>query len=228
MKKQLVALGVVWMLISVAYADADIVAGHYGPAPSAAAPTRPFGAEDLAKLLGRDAVHGYYDMMDRNVGGILVQEGGVVTFDDRVEPCSFIETSALRGVRQGAAFTAPGNNGGGVLDQCSNFAIDAFSLPNFLAFNAGSPFNDGGVSRLPQLVFFPGGANTVTLQVSEGGFAEANAQIILAGIGDGAVQDLQQVVLNADWQAVTLSGPIDILVVAGSVSILLIDDIAAQ
>lgn len=227
MRMQLLALGAVSLFAAVAYADPEIVAGQYGPLPQASTAANALTAQDIEKVIGRKAVQRYYAMMGREAAATPLASGGVVNFDDSAEPCTFLETTALRGVRQGAVFSGPGANGGGVLDQCSNFGIDAFSVPNFLAFNAGSPFSDGGVASLPQAVFFPGGASGVSLQVSEGEVADS-AQVIVAAIGAGAVQDFQVVTLDGTWQEVTVGGPVDVLVVAGGERVLLIDDIAVQ
>src|ERR1041385_3186721 len=56
---------------------------------------------------------------------------------------------------QGVRFSGPGAyNGGGVLNECGNFGVSGYSAPNFLAFNNGAHFINGGTPVGPELILF--------------------------------------------------------------------------
>ena len=78
----------------------------------------------------------------------------VIDFDGGTEPCSFNQTTALRAelAAQGVTFDGPGGalDGGGILDECSNFSVTGHSAPNFLAFNSGGNYLGGGTAIDPK------------------------------------------------------------------------------
>ncbi len=115
---------------------------------------------------------------------------GVTNFDDAAASCGF--QSALRGLRQYAFFAAPGNDGGAVLDQCSNFGVSAFSPPNFLAYNSGITYSNGGVSKLPQIIAVGANRSSVTMQISAGN--KAGVPIAVVALGPGGVKGVASVV----------------------------------
>ena len=58
----------------------------------------------------------------------------VINFDDAGAPCLFVGTSPLTTYYQALGVTFGGQ--GAILDQCSNFGVNAFSGTNFWAFNS--------------------------------------------------------------------------------------------
>jgi hypothetical protein len=80
-----------------------------------------------------------------------------INFDDHSAPCNFDQTVALttQYSGQGVKFSGPGAyNGGGVLNECGNFGVSGYSPPNFLAFNNGAHFSNGGIPKGPELILF--------------------------------------------------------------------------
>ena len=81
-----------------------------------------------------------------------------ISFDGAFAPCGFTDTVAARNPfpGSGVTFSAPGNDGGAILNQCGVFAVTGYSAPNFLAFNAQGFYLNSGVPRAPEtLVFSP-------------------------------------------------------------------------
>ena len=118
---------------------------------------------------------------------------GFVNFDDAPSTCSFSDTVATTNeyAAFGVTFSGPGgNDGGAVLDECSNFGVTGYSSPNFLAFNTGASNSDGGVPQGPETMTFDPlinsltlncGANaggTVTLECFDGGGASLGSDTI--------------------------------------------------
>jgi hypothetical protein len=72
-------------------------------------------------------------------------------------PGLFLETSPLRTLYSplGVTFAGPGpDDGGAILDQSSNFDVNARSGRNFLAFNADAVYPSGGFARAPESLLF--------------------------------------------------------------------------
>ena len=91
-----------------------------------------------------------------------------INFDDFQAPCVFASTTALRNRYQslGVTFTGPGiNDGGGILDECGNFGVSGYSRPNFLAYNPGARFSNGGIPRDPQTMHFDPPVSSVSFYV---------------------------------------------------------------
>ena len=68
-------------------------------------------------------------------------------------PCFFGATTRLTELYAplGVHFSGPGgNDGGAILNECSNFGVNALSSPNFLAFNRSAPMSDGGIPQDPE------------------------------------------------------------------------------
>jgi hypothetical protein len=100
----------------------------------------------------------------------------LIDFDDNSEPCTFLQTKALRTkyAALGVYFDGPaGLDGGAILDECSNFGVSGHSSPNFLAFNTFAVLSDGGVPQGPETIKFAFPVNTVK---------------ILAGAGSGTIK----------------------------------------
>ncbi len=101
-----------------------------------------------------------------------------INFDDRVEPCAFIQTLPLRDRYAELGVTFEGRSpldGPAILDTCGNFNIQPHSGKNFLAFHRTAPYPGGGVATDPSIMNFDPPAFEVSIWVagalSEGLFA---------------------------------------------------------
>jgi len=109
-----------------------------------------------------------------NDGNQFPQDQVCIDFETGA-PCVFQATIALREAFSGLGvhFDGPASrDGGGILDQCGNFGVNARSGVDFLAFNRGATFGDGGVPRDPKTVKFDFSASSASIWVS-GGFSNA-------------------------------------------------------
>jgi hypothetical protein len=69
----------------------------------------------------------------------------------------------------GVIFEGPGgNDGGAILDECSNFGVTGQSSPNFLAFNSNSSMSDGGIPQTPESIHFNTPVSEVQATVGNG------------------------------------------------------------
>ncbi len=95
-----------------------------------------------------------------------------INFDDVERRCTFAESTALRDdyLSLGVSFRGETGerDGGAVLDDCSNFNVTGYSLPNFFAFNATARMSDGGLPRTPALMVFPIPVRSVSFLVGSG------------------------------------------------------------
>ena len=151
-----------------------------------------------------------------------------VDFDDSPAPCEFASTAALRGefAAVGVTFSAPGNDGGAILDECGNFDVTGHSPPNFLAFNAEALLNDGGIPRDPETILFsPPYPTSVSFKVGSG--ADPGALSADAFDSDDVLVDSQALpMLAAALQSVALNASIGIAkVVVTGPGVFVIDDL---
>ncbi len=133
----------------------------------------------------------------------------VIDFDDLVAPCTFGETVALSGEYEalGAIFSGPAPlDGGGVLNECSNFGVTGFSAPNFLAFNCNVAFPGGGNAEGPERVDFTEPMMFVEFRAASASFAGALIQITAYTAGDQMV-DQNSLSLSSTGQWLSVSGP---------------------
>lgn len=96
----------------------------------------------------------------------------VINFDDRPQPCTFGETTALRDayLSLGVSFSGPAVlNGGAVLDACANLGWTGYSAPNFVAFNTGGQLKDSGWALGPELLTFSREVTSVRVSVTGDG-----------------------------------------------------------
>jgi hypothetical protein len=164
----------------------------------------------------------------------LIREAGmeprvnasVVTFDASPAPCAFRDTSALRGSYQGVFFGARGSNGGAILNECGNFGVEAYSPPNYLAFNAGVEYPSGGMAALPQLLLFPATTGRVSLMISDGNDREGSIALVALGAG-GVVGYSACQMAPWTWRACSVAAEgTRALLLLGSARNLVVDDIA--
>jgi hypothetical protein len=95
----------------------------------------------------------------------------LIDFDDVPAPCVFMSTSALRDhyLAFGVSFLGTGpNDGGAILNACSNFSVGGYSGVNFFAFNAGASYPAGGIPRLPEAIVFTSPVVAVSILVGSG------------------------------------------------------------
>lgn len=153
----------------------------------------------------------------------------VINFDDVTAPCNFSATTALRDqyAGLGVLFSGPAlNDGGGVLDQCSNFGVGGHSAPNFLAFNINSENSNGGIPRPPETITFINGARYV--QVNAGSSSGAGQLVTMeafdaAGISLGSHS--LTLAPTLDTLSITANG-IAWVVINTPASVFVLDDLA--
>jgi hypothetical protein len=120
--------------------------------------------------------HGWVAIVVGSILGALLAPAQAATvlidFDEGGAPCEFALTNAARSeyAAQGVTFSGPGNDGGGILDQCSDFGVSGHSSPNFLAFNSGlvGYYLNGGTPGLPQAILFSPPASNVQFNAGSG------------------------------------------------------------
>lgn len=153
----------------------------------------------------------------------------VINFDDVSAPCSFSSTTALRDqyAGMGVLFMSPAvNDGGGILDQCSNFGVTGYSAPNFLAFNKNSYFSNDGIPRPPETITFINGATHV--QVNTGSGTGAGQLITMEAFdtsGSFLGSDSLTLAHTLDTLSITADG-IAWVVINTPAAVLILDDLA--
>jgi hypothetical protein len=158
--------------------------------------------------------------------------GIAIDFDDVSAPCAFSETQALRGeyAAQGLIFWGQGPfDGGAVLDECSNFSVTGHSAPNFLAFNEGAFYANGGVAKPPAFirVVLPGPVQHFELRAGTG---LGSGTLTLTGVrADATTVASNAIVLGSALQTVAVDGQgIVGVIITSTVGIFVIDDLAAN
>src|SRR5262249_24000506 len=93
----------------------------------------------------------------------------IVNFDDTDAPASFADAIALRRRYDnvGITFSAPGNDGGAVLNEGANFSVTGYSAPNFLAFNPAATLQGGGHAKFPETIEFRQSVSYVQLNIGD-------------------------------------------------------------
>ena len=89
-------------------------------------------------------------------------------------PATFANTVALRETYAplGVHFTGPGDNGGGIVNLTAGFGVFPRSGQNFLAFNNGAAYSNGGFANSPQTILFDTDIVRFSIWGSGGGAAE--------------------------------------------------------
>jgi hypothetical protein len=131
-----------------------------------------------------------------------------IDFDAQNHSCGFDGTAALRDEYsgQGVIFAGSGPlDGGGLLDECGNFGVSGYSSPNFLAFNCGASFADGGVPRSPQTLTFSAPVSVVSVLVGSGTEAMTSLYMEAYDVDDQLV-DSTVVTLQPALQLIAVSG----------------------
>jgi hypothetical protein len=77
------------------------------------------------------------------------------------------------------------DGGGAVLNECSDFGVDAYSGDNFLAFDEASSYPGGGVPALPEIVI---GLPTTIIGFYISGGADSE-EVSLVGLSDLGLTD---------------------------------------
>ena len=142
----------------------------------------------------------------------------LIDFDDLDAPCYFADTVRLttRYAALGVVFEGPGgNDGGAILDECSNFGVTGLSSPNFLAFNPGWTMSDGGVPRTPEILHFDRPITYLEALVGSG----ASGTVTLAAYNaDNALVDSAAVTLASALAPIAVAGDGIVTVVVSATS----------
>jgi hypothetical protein len=211
-------------------AKAQIHSGSLTPPVSAnelsqrIAASRAEFASVLAKALSPDSVQAMLRMIEdqQNLAG-----GGVTNFDNVNAPCLFGGTIPLLGLEQFALFFAPLQSGGAILNECSNFGVNALTPPNFLAFNNTSTYMMGGIARTPELIVVGQNKSRVSLWISGG--STPGFPLAVVALGNDAVLEIVTTATSPDWMQIVLNATgIQAIALVGNPIALVVDDIEAQ
>jgi hypothetical protein len=151
-----------------------------------------------------------------------------INFDDQTEPCYFADTTRLTDRYQtlGVIFEGPGgNDGGAILDECSNFGVSGHSSPNFLAFNSGLTMSDGGIPKGPETILFATPVSEV--QAIVGSNSGAGQTLTMAAYdAESALVNSATVTLASQMKAIKVSGQgIVRAVISTTASVFVLDDL---
>jgi hypothetical protein len=164
------------------------------------------------------------------VAGSARAQTVVVDFEQfTTAPCTFNLTGPLLEelAPLGLHFSGPtAIDGGAVLDQCGNFAVNAHSGVKFLAFNAGTPpWASGGRPIDPETISFDQRATSVDIWVASGS-GQATFQL---DAFDGAVLvGSSNISIGQVWTllSVSVAGGFTRVVLDASVGVFLCDDLS--
>ncbi len=153
-----------------------------------------------------------------------VAAADTITFEELgPQPCGFADTHALSSeyAAVGVLFAGPEpGQGGAILDQCSNFGIDARSGVHFLAFNTSV-----GYPRWPETVTFTDGAGRVELFASAG-FQAGTVTVDAFDAANNLVETRTVSMSMGLYSQVEVFGDIDHIVISASTTFLVIDDLS--
>jgi len=121
-------------------------------------------------------------------------------------PCNFTNTIPLTNAYAGLGVNFTSGNGA-ILDQCSNFGVNAHSGVDFLAFNS-NPGDANYIPSGPEVITFDNPVSNVSIWVAPwGDFAisdnNGNSNGVSAGNGDWVLLSLN----DTNITSITLSGP---------------------
>lgn len=186
-------------------------------------------ASQLAQALSPDSIKAMLQLLkdapaDTDTDTVTAS---LTNFDDVSAPCNFIGTVPLRGREQFAGFLAPTLDGGAILNGCSNFGVNPHSPPNFLAFNNAASYDDGGVPKLPEMIFVGRNKSSVSLWVSGG--THSGFPIAMVALTTSGVRGFVTTTTAPDWVQLTIAGTqIQAILLVGQPLWLVVDDIQAQ
>ena len=86
---------------------------------------------------------------------------------------------------------------GAILNECSNFGVNAYSPPNFLAFNRTLTYTAGGVPKTPELILVGPNRSTVTFYASGG--ARSGYPLGIVALGPSGVIGMQTITTASTW-----------------------------
>ena len=152
----------------------------------------------------------------------------LISFDDGFAPCLFRDTVRLTGKYAvlGVIFEGPGgNDGGAILNECSNFGVSGYSSPNFLAFNSHATLSDGGIPRTPETMHFSPAVSQV--QVLAGSNSGAGQMLTMEAYNDiNVLVDSATITLSQAMTPISVSGiGITTVVVSTSTRAFVLDDL---
>ncbi|NQT34477.1 carboxypeptidase regulatory-like domain-containing protein [bacterium] len=89
-----------------------------------------------------------------------------IDFDDRDVGSNWGAIEVLHDFYEDLGVNFRGNNdvnGGGVINEAGNFGVNGHSSPNFLAFNTGGRYQNGGIASPPEYIIFDDPVDLVTI-----------------------------------------------------------------
>ncbi len=153
-----------------------------------------------------------------------------IDFNDAPQPCVFMLTTALRTAYAalGVTFDGPAPlEGGGILNECGNFGVAGHSSPNFLAFNSGAAFSDGGIPRDPQQMHFSIPVSQVSILAATGVSWVGPATMRAYDAGNVLVSG-HSIMLQPTVQLLSVSAPGIVRVEVEGPNVFILDDLAVD
>jgi hypothetical protein len=155
-----------------------------------------------------------------------------IDFDDVAAPCDFASTQALRGeyAAQGAVFWGKGvSDGGAILDECSNFSVTGYSAPNFLAFNSGAFYSNGGVAAAPEFIRLLLSNPVQHLELRAGSGLSSGTLTLIGVRADGSAVASTTITMGPALQTVAVDGQgIVGAILSTTVDVFVLDDLVAN
>ena len=158
-----------------------------------------------------------------------------IDFEDLEDaPCFFNQTTALRGryAAQGVSFDVDvpdTNDGGAILDECSDDFVSGHTPPNFLAFNTDPEvfLSDWGIPRGPETMYFEPPVNEVQAKVGSGWVVPGTTITMEAYDAFDVLVDSNTVAYNYILQTLSVQAPgITKIIVSFTGPYLVLDDLA--
>jgi hypothetical protein len=154
------------------------------------------------------------------VWGILFcgfAQATTIDFDNVQAPSLFSETTHLTELYSplGVHFsgpptavpTAPAKDGGAILNQLSDFGVNAYSGPNFLAFNregVAALMSDGGIPKDPETILFDAPVSSVSIYAAGGNSSDT---FTLAAYNAGNFLVATNSITTQDWGLLSVLAP---------------------
>jgi hypothetical protein len=120
-------------------------------------------------------------------------------------PCNFATETALSNKYAGLGirFRGPGggDDGGAILDKCSNFGVDPHSGLRFLAFNGNliDELSDAGTPRGPETILFTKRQKRVSIWVSQGSGAGSPTFKLVGKRGNKSIRTSTATTNTSAW-----------------------------
>ena len=149
-----------------------------------------------------------------------------IDFDDHDVGRSWATIEVLHDFYEDLGVNFRGENdsdGGGVINEAGNFGVNGHSSPNFLAFNTGGRYPNGGTARPPQFIIFDTPVDVVTINAGARGGGGITMTAFDADDDEIADTELD---MQAQMQEMPIErGGIAYVVIETGVNVFVLDDL---